>query len=193
MNGKNTPLAQLKAEFGDKGGKQKLVDAVLGLIDHGDEEKDSVRARLLKASNKKLLRLRATSAAIKEKYGSVERLVTTIAEKLGHAKDEGFIARLGAYTPGRLLDLARSLAGEARRPLKIAPAAASAEAPKKAAAAEPVAKKAAAKKPAAKKAPSKAKAKIKAAAAALAKAAAKKRSAAPAKKAPGKKGASKKK
>jgi pyruvate/2-oxoglutarate dehydrogenase complex dihydrolipoamide acyltransferase (E2) component len=194
MNGKNAPLAQLKAEFGDKGGKQKLVDAIVGLIDHGDEEKDSVRARLLKASNKKLLRLRASSAAIKEKYGSVERLAATVAEKLGHAKDEGFIARLGAYTPGRLLDLARSLAGEARRPLKIAAAAVSAAMPKKAAAPEPAAKKASAKKPVAKKPAAKGKNKGKAKAAALAKAAANKKKSAPSSRhAPGKKGTSKKK
>jgi hypothetical protein len=149
MNGKNTPLAQLRAEYGDKDGKQKLVDAILGMIDHGDEDKDSVRARLLKASNKKLLRLRATSSAIKEKYGSVDRLVETVAGKLGHAKDEGFLSRLRAFTPGRLLDLARSVAGEIRRPLKLSPAA-KAE-PKKAAAPAPVAKKPVAKKPVAKK------------------------------------------
>jgi pyruvate/2-oxoglutarate dehydrogenase complex dihydrolipoamide acyltransferase (E2) component len=153
MNAKNTPLAQLKGEFGNdpKEGKKKLVDAIIGLIDHGDEDKDSVRARLLKASNRKLLRLRANSAAIKEKYGTVEKLVSTVADKLGRAKDGDFVSRLKAYTPSRLLDLARSLGKEPRRPLKMG---STAVAPKAAAPAKKATtaakKKAPAKKPAAK-------------------------------------------
>ena len=115
MNAKKTPLEQVNE---DHGGKNKLVDVLLGMIDIGEEDKDSARARLLKASNKKLLRLRANSSAIKEKFGSVEKLVHAVADKLGRAKDSDFVKRLEAYTPAKLLDHARSLAGEARRPLK---------------------------------------------------------------------------
>ena len=148
MNAKKTPLQQVNE---DHGGKTKLVDSILGLVDLGDEDKDEAKARLLKASNKKLLRLQANSAAIQEKYGSVEKLVSTVSEKLGRVKDADFVARLKAFSPAKLLDLARSLAGEARKPFKalaanVAPAAAKAEK----AAAKPAAKKAAAKKPAAK-------------------------------------------
>ncbi len=172
MNAKKTPLQQVNE---DHGGKSKLVDSILGLVELGEEAKDEAKARLLKASNKKLLRLQATSASIKERYGSVEKLVHSVAEKLGRVKDADFVARLKGFTPGKLLDLARSLAGEARKPLKalaakVAPAKAEKSekpAAKKAAARKPAAKgakpakkaapaaKATAKKPAAKKTPSK--------------------------------------
>jgi hypothetical protein len=145
MNVKKTPLAQVNEEHG---GKTKLVDKVLGLIDGGDEDRDTLKARLTKASNKKLLRLLAISGAVKEKFGSAEKMAAAVADKMGRAKDSDFVRRLGQYTPGRLLDMARSLAGERRRPLKV-PVVVAAPAPK--AAAKPAAKKAAAKKPAAKK------------------------------------------
>jgi len=134
MNAKKTPLAQVNEEHG---GKVKLVDKVLGMID-GGEDRDSLKARLTKASNKKLLRLLAISGAVKEKYGSAEKLASAVADKMGRAKDSDFVKRLGRYTPGKLLDMARSLAGERRRPLKVPQAAAAAPKP-------------AAKKPAAKK------------------------------------------
>jgi len=148
MNAKKTPLQQVNE---DHGGKTKLVDSILGLVDIGDEDKDEAKARLLKASNKKLLRLQANSAAIQERYGSVEKLVSTVAEKLGRVKDADFVGRLKAFSPAKLLDLARSLAGEARKPLKalaakVVPGAAKAEK-----AAKPAAKKAAAKKAPSKK------------------------------------------
>lgn len=172
MNAKKTPLQQVNE---DHGGKTKLVESILGTVDLGDEDKDEAKARLLKASNKKLLRLQANSATIQERYGSVEKLVQTVAEKLGRVKDSDFVARLKAFSPAKLLDLARSLAGEARKPLK---ALAAKIAPKAEKAAKPAAKKAAAKKPAAKAAkPAKKKA------APAAKASAKK----PAKKGPSKK------
>jgi hypothetical protein len=146
MNAKKTPLAQVNEEHG---GKAKLVDKVLGLIDT-DEDRDTLKARLTKASNKKLLRLLAITGAVKEKFGSAEKLASAVADRMGRAKDSDFVKRLGRYTPGRLLDMARSLAGERRRPLKVPQVAAVAAAPK-AAAKKPVAKKPVAKKPAAKK------------------------------------------
>ena len=116
MNAKKTPLAQVNE---DHGGKMKLVDKVLGLLDGGDEDHDSLKARLNKASNKKLLRLLAISGTVKEKWGSVEKLASSVAEKMGRAKDSDFVKRLGRYSPGKLLDMVRSLAGERRRPLKV--------------------------------------------------------------------------
>jgi hypothetical protein len=164
MNGKKTPLMQVKDEHG---GKAKLVDKVLGVIERGEEDAAELKDRLLKASNKKLLRLLATQAAIKDKYGSPAKLAEAIGQKLGKAKDADFMRRLGRYTPARLLDMARSLAGEKRRPLKVpvviqeaAPAkvkAAAKRAVKKPVVKKPATKKAAAKKAAAKKATSKSK------------------------------------
>src|SRR5688572_27564688 len=116
MNGKKTPLQVVNE---DHGGKTKLVDKIVGLIDRGDEDKDSLKARLLKASNKKLLRLASVSSTIREKYGSTEKMVEAVAQKLNRAKDSDFVQRLAANTPGRLLDLVRSLSKEPRRPMKM--------------------------------------------------------------------------
>jgi hypothetical protein len=126
MNAKKTPLAQVNE---DHGGKAKLVDKVLGLID-GDEDQDSLKARLTKASNKKLLRLLAISGTVKEKFGSADKLASAVADKI--------------------------LAGERRRPLKAPQAAvvaAAAAAKKKPAAKKPAAAKKASAKAPAKKAP----------------------------------------
>jgi len=142
MIAKKTPLQQVKD---DHGGKSKLVEVILSLVDTGEEAVDDAKARLLKASNKKLLRLQAAASAIKDKYGSPEKLVDFVAGKLNRAKDSDFVEKLRAYSPARLLDLARSLAKEPRRPLK-------------AVAARPVEPKAKKAKPAAKK-PTKAPAK----------------------------------
>src|SRR5512144_1186621 len=92
---KKTPLMQVKDEHG---GKAKLVDKVLGLIERGEEDAAELKARLLKASNKKLLRLMAVGSAIKDKYGSAEKLASAVGEKLGKIKDKDFMTRLGAYS-----------------------------------------------------------------------------------------------
>ena len=48
---KQSPLARVKEEFG---GKDKLVDKIVGVLDSGDESKDELRKRLLGVSNTKL-------------------------------------------------------------------------------------------------------------------------------------------
>ena len=45
---KTGPLARVKEEFG---GKDKLVDKIVGVLDSGDESKDELRKRLLGVSN----------------------------------------------------------------------------------------------------------------------------------------------
>ena len=52
--GKKAPLAQVNDQFG---GKEKLVDKLMGMLDRGEESKDELRTRLLAAANSKLLRL----------------------------------------------------------------------------------------------------------------------------------------
>ena len=145
MNAKKTPLQQVNE---DHGGKAKLVDKVLGLIERGEEEAGELKARLQKASNKKLLRMAAVSSTIKEKYGSPDKLAAVVAHKLNRAKAADFLKKLEAHTPAKLLDMVRSLSGERRRPLKVAAIAAARPAPEKKA--KPAAKKPAAKKPGAK-------------------------------------------
>ena len=45
---KKSPLSRVKDEFG---GKDKLVDKIVGVLDSGDESKDDLRKRLLGVAN----------------------------------------------------------------------------------------------------------------------------------------------
>jgi hypothetical protein len=108
MATKKSPLARQKDEHESK---EKLVDRVislLGSIAKSDEDKDSLKARLLAASNKKLLRLHDVSNEIKSKYGSVDKLVEAVGAALGRAKDAPYLAKLKTYTPSRLMELLKS-------------------------------------------------------------------------------------
>jgi hypothetical protein len=166
MSAQKTPLELVNEEHG---GKEKLVDKILGSLEaEGDEDKADLKRRLLAASNKKLLRLAETARALKEKYGSKEKLVATVAGALGRAKDSDFVQRLESMTQGRLLDMARALGRRGPMPAPQAKAAAApkpkvatpkpkAEPKAKAKAAAKPATKAKAAKPAAKKAPAKGK------------------------------------
>jgi len=108
MASKKSPLTQTKE---DHGTKEKLVDKLVTLlasIKKTDEDKDELKARLLAASNKKLLRLFEVGSQIREKFGSVEKLAEAAAGALGRAKDAPYLAKLQALSPGKLLDLPHS-------------------------------------------------------------------------------------
>lgn len=108
--GKQSPLARQKEEHGSK---EKLVDKLvsqLGSIGRAASDKDELKAKLLAASNKKLLRLYEVSAEIKEKFGSVEKLAEATAKALGRAKDAPYLGKLKELSPGKLLDAFRSAA-----------------------------------------------------------------------------------
>jgi hypothetical protein len=135
----NSPLARVKEEFG---GKDKLVDKLVGLVDAGEESKDDLRRRLLGAANSKLLRLHVVATKVKEQGGH-DKLAGAAAAAVGHGKDKDYVAKLGSFSNGRLVDILS--VGERRAKRKSA---APAKAEKKAAA--PKKEKAAAKKPATK-------------------------------------------
>lgn len=121
MSTKRTPVQVVRDEHG---GKEKLVEKILGLIERGEDNVDELKGKLLKVSNQQLLRLAKTAEIIKSKYGSKDQLVTAVAGALGRAKDSDFAKRLGKYTPGRLLDMAQALAKKGKTaPAKKTPAA----------------------------------------------------------------------
>jgi hypothetical protein len=97
---KKSPLAQVKDQFG---GKDKLVDALTGLLE-SDQSKNDLRRTLLPVSNRKLLRLHAIASAVKAKFGSREKLVAATADALKRTKDKPFVTRLEGMSTGRLLD-----------------------------------------------------------------------------------------
>jgi len=108
MATKKSPLGRQKDEHESK---EKLVDrviSVLGSITKSDEDKDTVKARLLAASNKKLIRLHEVGSEIKSKFGSMEKLAEAVGSALGRAKDAPYIEKLKAYTPARLLDMVKA-------------------------------------------------------------------------------------
>lgn len=131
-----SPLARVKEEFG---GKDKLVDTIVGLLGSGDEPKEDMRRRLLGAANKKLVRLHAVATKVKD-VGGKDKLATATAEELGRAKDKDYVVKLGTFSSGRLIDMLDS----ARRRNQRKGAAASAKSDASAKAAGP-AKSAAAK------------------------------------------------
>src|SRR4051794_24371948 len=96
-----SPLARVKQEFG---GKDKLVDKIVGLVDPGDESKDDLRKRLLGAANGKLMRLFDVATRVK-KEGGRDKLVTTTATSLNRAKDKDYVEKLGSFSDARLLDM----------------------------------------------------------------------------------------
>ena len=143
-----SPLATIKDKFGDKA---KLVAELEKLTKDEDLWVNRLNANkgLAHVSNAKLLKLQATFAAVKEKFGTRAKMIDAIAEIEKRAKDEGFKARLGGYPVPRLWDMYKSAAKRNGAAAKSADAKTKkAAAPKKAAAAP---KKAAEKKPAAKK------------------------------------------
>jgi hypothetical protein len=98
---KKSPLSRVKDEFG---GKDKLVDKIVGILDSGDESKEDLRKRLLGVANGKLIRLHSVATRTKA-AGGHDKLAAATADKLKHGKDKDFVAKLGEYSNGRLLDM----------------------------------------------------------------------------------------
>jgi hypothetical protein len=135
----NSPLARVKEEFG---GKDKLVDKLVGLVDAGDESKDELRKRLLGAANSKLLRLHVVATKVKQQGGH-DQLAAAAAAGAGHGKDKDFVTKLESFSNGRLVDMLEAAERHAKRK-SAAPAKAAAPkpaSPKKKAPAAKVAKK----------------------------------------------------
>lgn len=104
MSLKKTPLEQVKEQFG---AKEKLVDAVVDLLNLPRAERDVTRERLRVAANSKLLRLHRVASAIKDRFGGTEKLVDAVLELVKHPKDKDRKDKLMTYGPARLLDLYR--------------------------------------------------------------------------------------
>jgi hypothetical protein len=96
-----SPLARVKQEFG---GKDKLVDKIVGLLDAGDESKDDLRKRLLGAANRKLIRLHSVATQVKG-AGGRDQIAAAAAQELGKGKDKDYIAKLTTFSSGKLVDI----------------------------------------------------------------------------------------
>src|SRR5947209_6422620 len=97
-----TPLSNVKEAFGDKA---KLVAAVEKLctpdlwVSRTNKDKG-----LAHVSNAKLLRLHATFTAVKEKFGTRDKLIESILEVEKRTTDEGYKSALAQHPVPRLWD-----------------------------------------------------------------------------------------
>jgi len=101
------PLAQVKEGHDSKA---KLVAAIEKLA--GDDlwiDRTNKNKGLARVPNKKLLRLHATFTAVKEKFGTRDKLIAAILEMEKRTKDEGEKTRLAKYPVPRLWDMYKSL------------------------------------------------------------------------------------
>jgi len=114
-----SPLARVKEEFG---GKDKLVDKLVGLVDAGDESKDDLRKRLLGAANSKLLRLHIVATKVKAQGGH-DQLAAAAAAGVGHGKDKDYVSKLESFSNGRLVDMLEAAERRAKRKASAARAA----------------------------------------------------------------------
>jgi hypothetical protein len=105
---KKSPLKRVAEEFG---GKDKLVEELLGLIKRpADVTKDEMKRKLRSQSNRKLMTLMSREKTVKKDYGNRDKLIDAIV-KAGMGKDKTedkvYRKRLAKLTTGQLLDLAR--------------------------------------------------------------------------------------
>jgi hypothetical protein len=112
MSHKKTPLQIVKDQFGGKAELAKKVAALFSAPEGEDEA--AFVDRLGRVANKKLLHLHALGQRLAE-LGGKDKLVAKVAELRGQAKDADFVAKLGTFTPGRLLDMFDSLTRRAKR------------------------------------------------------------------------------
>ena len=127
-----TPLALVKEKFNDKA---KLVAAVEKLA--GDDlwiDRTNKNKGLGHVSNAKLIRLHDTFSAVKEKFGTRDKLIGAILENEKRTKDDGYKTRLAKYPVPRLWDMYRSLEKRSAPPKSKDKAAAKPKAAKPAAA-----------------------------------------------------------
>ena len=100
---KKTPVSLVKERFESK---EKLVAAVqkLATADLWLDRVSSAKG-LGRVSNAKLVRLHDTLTDAKKRFGSRDKLVSSIVELNKRVKDKGFASKLAAYPLPQLLDL----------------------------------------------------------------------------------------
>jgi hypothetical protein len=106
------PVARLKAAYGSKEG---LVGKIVEPLLRGAEDAETVKTRLLKASNQQLLRLAGVVETVTKKYGTRTKLVEALSKAIGKAKDKDYVAKLEQLPLPKLLDLVVSAERRAKR------------------------------------------------------------------------------
>lgn len=111
----STPLHTVKDKFGSK---EALVDALMPLLERNDDESDTeFKDRLMRVSNRKLLRLHERADTLRDGFGSRDKLVDAILDlrgSKGQNRDDQQRALLRQST-GRLLSTHWGLTRAAKR------------------------------------------------------------------------------
>lgn len=106
-----TPLETVKKQFGSK---ESLVSRLVPMLDRpSDETDDNFTERLLRVSNKKLLKLLDREQTVREKFGSREALVDRIVSLRFGRADADYRRKISGYSTGRLLSMHAGLARKA--------------------------------------------------------------------------------
>ena len=96
------------------GGKQALAKELAPSLARDNEDSDVIETRLRTASNTQLLRLQSVVAAVKQKWGSREKLIEAIGDAQKKSKDKDYLTKLATFPLPRLYDLATSIERRAR-------------------------------------------------------------------------------
>lgn len=113
---RKSPLGLVKDKFGEK---TKLVEAIKAFMTEelwlNRTSADRGGSKSLEhVSNAKLLRLHATFAEVKEKFGTRAKLIEAILTAENRSKDPGYQKRLEAYPVPRLYDHYKAAAKRAK-------------------------------------------------------------------------------
>ena len=100
------PLHTVKTQFGSK---EDLVNKLAPLLDkQAEEDEAQFKDRLMRVSNRKLLRLLQRENEVRERFGSREKLVDTVVGlKSG---DAAYRVKALSLSNGRLLSMHKGLA-----------------------------------------------------------------------------------
>jgi len=98
-----TPLHTVKEQFGSK---EALVAKVMPLLAKNEDESEAeFQDRLMRVSNKKLLRLLERETKLRDSFGTRETLVDQIVQARAGRDDADLKNKLLGYSTGRLLSI----------------------------------------------------------------------------------------
>lgn len=103
---KRSPKEIVEQDFG---GREKLVNDLLPLLEVDD--KDEARKRLRGTSNRKLIKLHGAASEVRKRFQSKKALVDQIAQKkfAPGRPDQAYVDHISTFSVKRLLDLHRQV------------------------------------------------------------------------------------
>jgi hypothetical protein len=111
----STPLHTVKRDFGSK---EALVKKLMPLLERGEDESQAdFQDRLMRVSNRKLLRLLERESTLRERFGDRDGLVDQIVtlRTPGTKPDADLRTKLSGQSTGRLLSMHWGLERAAKR------------------------------------------------------------------------------